>query len=211
MVPRSGIIGTAQGQSVSIKGRLHNGALPIPICRSLSPNKLSYTITSHTVNCTYERGAGSINQDTVPNGYTGLRVREHQSRGCVFRGTNDLDCESQGWEESLRPHLTGARSGVADACRATYCGFLFETNRATCYSPRRIQYIVKETAEQAQITKRVYPHLLRHSVATTLLGRGMPTEQIQKFLGHSKLETTQLYAEASTAMMQESYQRALSR
>ena len=39
----------------------------------------------------------------------------------------------------------------------------------------------------------------------------MPTEQIQKFLGHSKLETTQLYAEASTAMMQESYQRALSR
>ena len=36
---------------------------------------------------------------------------------------------------------------------------LFETNRATCYSPRRIQYIVKETAEQAEITKWVYPHL----------------------------------------------------
>ena len=60
-------------------------------------------------------------------------------------------------------------------------GYLFETNRTTCYSPRRIQYIVKETAEQAQITKRVYPHLLRHSVATTLLERGMPIEQIQKF------------------------------
>jgi integrase/recombinase XerD len=90
-------------------------------------------------------------------------------------------------------------------------GYLFETNRVTCYSPRRIQYIVKETAEQAQITKRVYPHLLRHSVATTLLERGMPIEQIQKFLGHSKLETTQVYAESSTAMMRESYQRALSR
>jgi len=36
-------------------------------------------------------------------------------------------------------------------------------------------------------------------------------EQRQKFLGHAKLETTQLYAESSTAMMQESYQRALSR
>src|SRR5215217_3635249 len=56
-------------------------------------------------------------------------------------------------------------------------GYLFETNRTTCYSPRRIQYIVKETAEQAQITKRVYPHLLRHSVATTLLEHGMPIEQ----------------------------------
>ena len=102
--------------------------------------------------------------------------------------------------QELRTHL-GQRT----------VGYLFETNRATCYSSRRIQQIVKETATQAEITKHVYPHLLRHSVATTLLERGMPIEQIQKFLGHSKLETTQLYAESSTAMMQESYQRALSR
>ncbi|HSX81960.1 MAG TPA: tyrosine-type recombinase/integrase [Candidatus Saccharimonadia bacterium] len=102
--------------------------------------------------------------------------------------------------QELRTHL-GQRT----------MGYLFETNRATCYSPRRIQQIVKETATQAEITKHVYPHLLRHSVATTLLERGMPIEQIQKFLGHSKLETTQLYAESSTAMMRESYQRALSR
>jgi site-specific recombinase XerD len=61
--------------------------------------------------------------------------------------------------------------------------------------------IVKETATQAEITKQVYPHLLRHSVATTFLERGMPIEQRQKFLGHSKLETTQVYAESSTEMM----------
>ncbi len=102
--------------------------------------------------------------------------------------------------QELRTHL-GQRT----------VGYLFETNRATRYSPRRIQQILKETAEQAQITKRVYPHLLRHSVATTLLERGMPIEQIKKFLGHSKLETTQLYAESSTEMIRESYQRALSR
>jgi integrase/recombinase XerD len=36
------------------------------------------------------------------------------------------------------------------------------------YGPRCIQQILQETAEQAQIIKRVYPHLLRHSVATTL-------------------------------------------
>jgi integrase/recombinase XerD len=57
----------------------------------------------------------------------------------------------------------------------------------------------------------VYPHLQRHLVATTLLERGLPIEQIQKFFGHAKLETTQVYAESSTEMMRESYQRALSR
>jgi integrase/recombinase XerD len=88
-------------------------------------------------------------------------------------------------------------------------GYLFETVQHTQYSPRRIQQIIKETAAEARITKRVYPHLLRHSVATTLLERGMPIEQIQKFLGHSKLETTQIYAESSTEMIKESYQRAL--
>jgi integrase/recombinase XerD len=89
-------------------------------------------------------------------------------------------------------------------------GYLFETNRHLPYSPRRIQQIVKAVAEGAGIKKRVYPHLLRHSVATTLLERGMPIDQIQKFLGHSKLETTQVYAESTTEMIKESYRRALS-
>jgi integrase/recombinase XerD len=100
--------------------------------------------------------------------------------------------------QELRTHL---------GHRAT--GYLFETVQHTQYSARRIQQIIKETAADAQITKRVYPHLLRHSVATTLLERGMPIEQIQKFLGHSKLEATQIYAESSTAMIKASYQKAL--
>jgi integrase/recombinase XerD len=100
--------------------------------------------------------------------------------------------------QELRTHL-GDRAN----------GHLFETIHSTPYSPRRIQQIVKETADEAKITKRVYPHLLRHSVATTLLERGMPLEQIQKFLGHSKLDTTQIYAESSPEMIKDSYQRAL--
>jgi site-specific recombinase XerD len=39
----------------------------------------------------------------------------------------------------------------------------------------------------------------------------MPLEQIQKFLGHAKLDTTQVYAESTTAMIKESYQKALGR
>jgi integrase/recombinase XerD len=53
------------------------------------------------------------------------------------------------------------------------------------------------------------PHLLRHSVATMLLEWGMPIEQIQKFLGDAKLETTQIYAESSAEMITESYQKTL--
>jgi integrase/recombinase XerD len=98
----------------------------------------------------------------------------------------------------LRTHIGDRRSG-----------YLFETSHATAYSPRRIQQIVKETAAEAKIEKRVYPHLLRHSVATILLERGMPLEQIQKLLGHSKLETTQIYAESTPEMIKESNQRAL--
>jgi site-specific recombinase XerD len=38
----------------------------------------------------------------------------------------------------------------------------------------------------------------------------MPIDQIQKFLGHSKLETTQVYAESTTETIKESYRRVLS-
>jgi integrase/recombinase XerD len=100
--------------------------------------------------------------------------------------------------QELRTHL-GDRTN----------GYLFETIHFNRYSPRRIQQIIKETAEEAKITKRVYPHLLRHSVATTLLEHGMPLEQIQKFLGHSKLETSQIYAESTPEMIKASYQKAL--
>ena len=55
-----------------------------------------------------------------------------------------------------------------------------------------------------QTGARVSPHLLRHSVATTLLERGLPIEQMQTFLGHSKLETTPIDAESSAEMIKES-------
>lgn len=88
-------------------------------------------------------------------------------------------------------------------------GYLFETRSATGFSPRRVQQIIKETAASAKIGKRVYPHLLRHTVAQHLLEGGMPLEQVQKFLGHAKIDTTQIYAASSPAMIRESYQRAL--
>jgi integrase/recombinase XerD len=73
-----------------------------------------------------------------------------------------------------------------------------------------IQSIVKDCALQAGIAKRVYLHLLRHSVATILLDSGqVPIDQVQKFLGHLNLSTKQIYAETSLQALGENYLRAL--
>lgn len=70
--------------------------------------------------------------------------------------------------------------------------------------------MVKQCAESAGITKRVHPHLLRHSIATILLDSGrVPIDQVRKFLGHLHLSTTQIYAETSVQALGENYVRAL--
>jgi integrase/recombinase XerD len=102
--------------------------------------------------------------------------------------------------QELRTHLQGRRQG-----------YLFESNRQTRYSVRSMQCIVKEHARTAGITKRVYPHLLRHSIATILLESGyVPIDQVQKFLGHLQLSTTQIYAQTSVRALGENYVRAFS-
>lgn len=53
----------------------------------------------------------------------------------------------------------------------------------------RLQQLRAETT----ISKRVGLHTLRHSIASHLLHSGMKLEQIQRFLGHSSLESTQIY------------------
>ena len=102
--------------------------------------------------------------------------------------------------QELRTHLNRRRSG-----------YLFETNRNDRYSVRTVQSVVKLQAQEAGIEKRVYPHLLRHSIATILLDSGeVPIDQVQKFLGHLQLSTTQIYAETSIRALGENYLRAMS-
>lgn len=57
----------------------------------------------------------------------------------------------------------------------------------------RLKAIIQATNDKTIIDKQITLHILRHSIATHLLQREVPLESIKTFLGHSSLESTQIY------------------
>ncbi|MCP4390284.1 MAG: tyrosine-type recombinase/integrase [Gammaproteobacteria bacterium] len=83
-------------------------------------------------------------------------------------------------------------------------GWLFPgQNPVNPLTTRQLSRAIRAAAVAAQIDKRVSMHLLRHSFATHLLEQKVDIRLIQVLLGHSKLETTSLYAQVATDILQE--------
>jgi integrase/recombinase XerD len=77
--------------------------------------------------------------------------------------------------------------------RGTIIEYLFVNNKGKPLTTRYVELMIKEYAVCAGISKRVTPHMLRHSFATHLLKNGVDIRGIQQLLGHSSLSTTQIY------------------
>ena len=63
--------------------------------------------------------------------------------------------------------------------------------------------ILQNLCEKANVKSEICLHSLRHSIATHLLQKGMPIEQIAKFLGHRTIRATQIYTHIVENLKQE--------
>lgn len=80
-------------------------------------------------------------------------------------------------------------------------------NGSTRLTPRSIERIVKHYAIKAGISKKVTPHVLRHSFATDLLSNGADIRSVQMMLGHANIATTQIYTHVTDKALREVHKK----
>lgn len=78
------------------------------------------------------------------------------------------------------------------------------SNRLT---PRSIERIVKYYAIKAGISKKVTPHVIRHSFATDLLSNGADIRSVQMMLGHANIATTQIYTHITDKQLRDVHKK----
>lgn len=88
---------------------------------------------------------------------------------------------------------------------------LFINNTGQQLTTRGVQYILKRIEEKTGVSLELHPHKMRHTFATHLLEKGADLRTIQEILGHTSLETTQVYTHVTTSKMMETYKNAFPR
>jgi integrase/recombinase XerD len=137
---------------------------------------------------------------------SGLRVSE-----CLRLRVEDLDFKDKACVvkkgKGKKDRVTVLSETFADQLREYLerekikSGAIFMNKYGEIFSVRNAQKIVSSAAKRAGIQKQVTPHKLRHSFATHLLDAGVSIRIIQELLGHSNLQTTQIYIRVSRELI----------
>lgn len=150
---------------------------------------------------------------------TGLRVSELIGLRCadVHLGTGaHVSCRGKGRKERITP-LTRTTVAVLRVWLAERAGQpadpLFPTATGTPLSRDAIERRIAKHAATAAAAcpslrpKRISPHVLRHTAAMRLLQAGVDTSVIALWLGHERIDTTQIYLHADLAIKERAIAR----
>jgi len=99
----------------------------------------------------------------------------------------------------LRAYVEGLERGAV---------WLFESTHRRPITERRVRQIITQYAHKAGITKRVYPHLLRHQMLTYLTASKLTDAQIQLVSGHSSKKSLEIYQHMGLTSVEADYQKA---
>ena len=120
-------------------------------------------------------------------------VHVHRGKGAKDRyiplPTSTLDLLRQYWTTHRHRRLLFP----ADGREHKLSSKKGRSTATTPMSPTAVQGAIKKITKQIDFGKKVSLHTLRHSYATHLLEAGLSLKAIQKYMGHSSLQTTMIY------------------
>lgn len=106
-------------------------------------------------------------------------------------------------KDAVRAYLKARK----DMGEALFVNIAKGRERGERLTPRSIERTMKTYAAKAGITKKVTPHVLRHSFATDLLSNGADIRSVQQLLGHASINTTQIYTHVTDAHLREVHKK----